>query len=237
MKSLFESILEADQSHLKYRFKQKYDELYAKINHTITPKHSILVVSMCGEKKEPSSKKEKVLAREMYLGPANQTLLKSLPELPVDWVIFSGGYGLMSQTAKINYYTDVIMDLTKEKLREMSDYLRYQRDLKKILEKGHYKKVIFTISDRWMYTLDLAELQEAAGKGCEFITFLSQDRMDQEDFTKPSNHTNIVYKNEYFEPFGATRLFLKEKIVTQYLQYIHDNSDIDIKEFIRRKVK
>jgi len=237
MKSLYSILFEGDedQAHLKYRFKQKYDDLYKRINHTITPEHSILVVSMCGGKKNPDSRKDKVEAREMYIGPANQILNDNLPNLPVDWVILSGGYGLMSQHAKINYYTDVVMELTKEKLHDMMDYLRYQRDLKKILEKGNYKKVIFTISDRWMYTLNLKELAEAAGSGCEFITFLTPQRLDDDDFEKPDNITNIEMKKSFFKIFGAPRVSMKEKITTDYLKYIHENSDISIAEFINRQ--
>ena len=242
MKSLFDFITEQSQTdqnkrqaNLRWRFKDKYDSLYSKISHTITPKHSTLVVSMCGASKDPNSKKDKVYARDMYLGPANTILKETLPNLPVDWVIFSGGYGLMSQTAKINYYTDVIMDLTKENLHEMMDYLKYQSDLLKIIKKGNYKRIIFVISDRWMYTLDLKELGEAAGKGCEFITFLTPDRLDDEDFEKPDNMINIEVKKSWLQLFGAPNIAIKEKIITDYLTYIHDNSDIDIREFIRRK--
>lgn len=237
MKTLFNFILETDQAHLKYRFKQKYSDLYSQVHHTITPKHDILIVSICSKTKDTSAKKRKMPARDVYLGRANQILSEALPDLPVDWVILSGGYGLISSNTEINYYQDAIAELSKEKLREMSDFLGYQSDLKKILEKGHYKKIIFTISDRWVYTLDFSELQKVAGEDCEFITFMSRDRMDQEDFPKPTNNTNIVYKKQYFSAFGSPNISLKEKITVDYLKYIQDHKDIGIKEFIRRVVK
>ena len=177
MKSLFNYIFEDTSSGLKYRFREKYEKLYSKINHFFTPKHSILVVSMCGGQKRKDSKDEKVEARTMYTGVPNQTLLKDLPDLPVDWIIFSGGYGLMNSTTKINYYTDVVMNLSAGSLEEMSDFLRYNDDLKKIVKAGHYKKIIFTLSDRWMRTLNLKEIGDAAGSGCEMYGFLAVKRV------------------------------------------------------------
>lgn len=192
---------------------------------------------MCTKTKDTDAKKEKMPAKDMYLGRANQILSDTITDLPVDWVILSGGYGLISANTKINYYQDAIIELSKEELHDMSDYLRYQRDLEKILEKSHYKMILFTISDRWLYTLNFEELQKAAGENCKFITFMSPDRMNQDDFPKPSNHTNIIYKDEYFKAFGSPSISLKEKIVADYLKYIQDHKDVDIKEFIRRIVK
>jgi hypothetical protein len=239
MRNLYTYFIEAsensqEQANLRWRFKDKYDSLYKKISHTLTPKHSTLVISMCGAEKNPDSKKEKVFARDMYMGPANTILKESLPNLPVDWVILSGGYGTMNQTSRINYYTDVIMDLTKENLHDMMDYLKYNSDIKKIIEKGNYKRIIFVISDRWMYTLNLKELGDTAGKGCEIITFLTPDRLNDDDFEKPDNMINIEIQKSYLKIFGAPMIAIKEKITSLYLEYIHKNSDIDIREFIRR---
>ena len=61
----------------------------------------------------------------MYIGPANQILLKTLPDLNTEWIILSGGYGLMNQTTKINYYTDIVMDLNDSTLKKLKDFCKY----------------------------------------------------------------------------------------------------------------
>lgn len=76
MRSPYEYLIEEYQSQLKYRFKEKYQSLYSKVPHFFKPEHDILVVSMCGAKKDPKARNEKIPARELFLGPANQTLLE-----------------------------------------------------------------------------------------------------------------------------------------------------------------
>lgn len=237
MKSLFDFILEEDQAHLKYRFKKKYEELYNSISHNVTPKHKTLVISMCGATKNIKGKKEKIPAREMFMGPANQTLLKVLPDLDVDWIILSGGYGLMNQTTKINYYTDVIMDLSDTELKNLRDFCKYQEDLIKVLKKGNYNRIIFTISDTWMIMLNMKEISEVVGDKCELIGFLSDKRMNDKDFEIPDNFKNIKINQSNLKQFGAGMIYIKEKITSEYLKYLQDHEDISMEKFIEKYKK
>lgn len=237
MRTLFDFILEEDQSHLKHRFKKKYSDLYNSINHNITPKHETLVISMCGATKNAKSKKEKIYAREMYMGQANQILLKTLPNVNTDWIILSGGYGLMNQTSKINFYTDVVMDLNDSTLKDLRDFCKYQEDLIKILKKGNYKRIIFTISDTWMIMLNLKEIAEIVGDKCELIGFLTSKRMNDKEFEIPSTFKNININQSNLKQFGAGMICIKEKITTEYLKYLQDHKDISMEKFIENYKK
>lgn len=225
------------QDELIHEFKRKYDSLYPRIKHNFEPQHDTLVVSMCGAKKNPISMKQKIYARDMYLGPGNTLLRKNIPTLPVDWVILSGGYGSMWQTSYIRYYDDVIMDISKAKLRDMGDYLRYHRDLKRLIKRGNYRRIIFTISDRWINTINLKELGELAGDKCELIVFLSHERLRDKKFLHPQNMINIDIPHTYLPLFGAPLTAIKEKITISYLKYINENPEIGITDYINDRVK
>lgn len=234
MKSLYTYICEElSNDKLIQKFKNKYSRLYNSIPHNLNPKNDILVISMCGATKNEKGKKEAIPAKEMFMGPANQTLLKGLDGLDVDWIILSGGYGMMNCNTKINFYDDVIMDIPKTDLKEMDSFLRYNEDLIKVIKKGNYKEIIFTLSDRWMNIIDLERIAEAAGENCKLITFLADNRKDDSNYKVPSSVININILLSYLKRFGAGIICIKEKITSEYLKHKKDYPDADIKTFIK----
>lgn len=226
MQSLFAYITEEKQSALVTEFKRKYYTLYNEISHTFTPKHDTLVISMCGETKYTG--KDEIPAREMYKGRGHQTLLKTLPDLPVDWIILSGGYGCMNQISKIHTYTDVIMDLTDTQLDEIKDYTKYTEDLVRNIQKGHYKEIYITLSHTWIRLIDWNKIIEASGDGCKIYAFpidKDKDRMpDPIIKLSPFSHSTL-------KRFHENRLYLKEKIISDFLKYKQDHKSAELRKF------
>lgn len=229
-------IQENNQAQLIGIFKKKYNSLYNKIKHDWTSQHDILLVSMCGKSKDEDSKDKKVYARNMYTGPANQLLVNNLNYDKIDWIILSGGYGCMSQRSQINYYTDVIMDLTTDSLKGLSDFLKYQEDLVRFIKKGNYKHIIFTLSDTWMCTLDLEEICQATSDDCEIICFLTKNRQNDKDFKIPDKITNIKIPDSWLKKFGSGRISIHEKIAVDYINYLLEHPNTSIKRFINTVV-
>lgn len=235
MKNLTTYIKESEQSQLKYSFKKKYNELYNKITHNFTPKNDILLISMCGHTKDKNAKNKKIPAKNLFIGPANTILADTIPNLNVDWIILSGGYGLMHSDTMINFYDDVIMNLSDTTLKELKDFCKYESDLINILKKANYKKIILTLSDTWMIMLDFENINKYLNKNCEIIGFLTDKRLNDKDFKIPENFININIKEIYLKKFGAGMISIKEKIVSEYLKYLdeHDYKNISIETFIK----
>lgn len=224
MKSLFKYLTESKST--VDTFKKKYSRLYNKISHSFTPKHDTLVISMCGETKYEG--RDRIYAREMYKGPANQTLLKVLPDLPVDWLILSGGFGMMNQTSKIHTYTDVIMELTDTELKDLKDFVKYTDDIERHIKKGNYKEIYVTLSHIWITLIDWNRIVEAAGEKCQIVVFVNDK--DYEDM--PSSIINIPINTDMTAKFHAGMIMLKEKIVTDFLTYKQEHKSATIKRFI-----
>lgn len=234
MISLFQYIYESVQEDLIKKFKSKFSSFYQKVSHTITPKHDILIISQCGDTKDTSAKSEKVPAHDLYLGPANKILNEELPQLDVDWVIMSGAYGLISNDEYINYYDDVHIEITPTTYKEMQDFTKYSEDLCKIVKKGNYKKIIFTVGIRFIYSIDFNELKQAAGDECEIIVFLPKQIRHDDDFEIPDSITCINIARGMLKTFHCAELFAKERITVEYLKYIKDHKDINIEQFIKK---
>lgn len=224
MRSLFAYITEAKQSALVTEFKRKYYKLYNEISHTFTPKHDTLVISMCGATKYTG--RDRIPAREMYVGQANQTLLKSLPDLPVDWIILSGGYGCMNQTSKIHTYTDVIMNLSETELGEIKDYTKYTEDLVRNIQKGHYKEIYVTLSHVWLRLIDWDKIAEATDPSCKIYAFPGDKDKMPDSIIKLS-----PFSQSAAEKFHADKMSLKEKVISDFLKYKQDHKSAELRKF------
>lgn len=224
MKPLYRVLLESES--LVDKFKAKYSRLYHKVNHSFTPEHSTLVISMCGDSKYEG--RDKIYARDMFQGPANQTLNKVLPDLDVDWIILSGGWGMLNQTTKIHTYDDVITELSDSELESLKDFVKYTDDLERHLKKGHYREIYVTLSHIWITMIDWERIVDAAGENCQIVVFATD-----KDYEKmPKSIINISLNDTLAKRFHAGTFSLKEKIVADFLTYKKDHKNATIKQFV-----
>lgn len=125
------------------------------------------------------------------------------------------------------------MDLSDETLKELKDFCKYEEDLIRIIKAGHYKKIIFTLSETWMTMLDMNKIAEAAGEKCELIGFLTSKLLNDEDYHLPKTFINVDIKDSYLQKFESGYIAIKEHIVTKYLERLESNPNLKIETFVK----
>lgn len=224
MKSLCSYICESGKLE---KFKQQYSVRYSRVNHDITPSHKILVITQCTKTKNEKGENEAIPAHELYLGEGGTRFLKDvLPKQPVDWIIISGGYGVVSHDTKIRYYMDNIHSLSDGDLADMSDFLKWQKDIMSIMKKGQYNTVVLCCSHFYINALDLDEFADEF-PDTEFVVF-------EDDIDAPEKFTRIDLTLKAREKFHAGMVFIKEKITCDWLEYIKNHKYININQFVKK---
>ena len=227
------SIYESKQEDLIKQFKRDYKNHYSKVYHTIKSESDILIISQCGATKNIISKDKKIHAKDMYIGPANKLLRDNLDGLNVDWVILSGAYGLINSETKINYYDDVFMDISPKTYIDLKDFTKYNEDLISIIKNHKYKKIIFTVGIRFLYSFNFQEISNYIDDDCEVIISLPDQLEDDDDFIIPKNITTYKITDDIYKRFHCAEIFAKERIAIEYVKYIRKNKDIGFKNFLR----
>lgn len=197
-------------------FKNYFSDLYNKVDHFHKKTSNILVISQCGVSK---SDKCNIPARDMYLGQANQYLLKNLKN--VDWIIISGGYGVISSNTLISPYDDDMMKITRKNMKSLKDFLRFTEDIGEIAKQG-YDEIVFCISDRWLCNIDLDYIRECSPNS-RFILFPAKDFKG----SIPDNSIEIYPTINDCSRLRSIIVWIKEKITADYL-----NSGKDICEYL-----
>lgn len=198
-------------------FKDYFSNLYSKVDHFHEKTSNILVISQCGFTK---SDKCNIPARDMYLGKGNQYLLKNLRK-DVDWIIVSGGYGVISSNTLISPYDDDMMKITRKNMKGLKSFLRFTEDIGEIAKQG-YDEIIFCVSDRWLCNIDLDYIRECS-PNAKFIIFPAKGFKGY----IPDNTVKIYPKLSDCSRLKAIIVYIKEKITADYL-----NSGKDICEYL-----
>lgn len=198
-------------------FKDYFSSLYSKVNHFHKKTSNILVISQCGVSK---SDKCNIPAKDMYLGQANQYLLNNLKK-DVDWIIISGGYGVISSDTLISPYDDDMMKITRKNMKSLKSFLRFTEDIGEIVKQG-YDEIIFCVSDRWLCNIDLDYIRECSPNS-RFILFPAKDFKG----SIPNNSVEIYPTLNDCSRLKSIIVWIKEKITADYL-----NSGKDICKYL-----
>lgn len=175
MISLYKFITEAVSENTIQKFKQAYKRRYDSVNHTMNPKHRTLVIINCTDVKSEECKDHPQSAIDAYVGQGTDWVRDAHKNDNIDIMICSGGYGLISADTKIDYYEGTFHKIPDSTREEMSDFLKYNEDLVKLIKKGNYSRIVFAISKLWSNLLDYKEISEVAGDNCELIDLTGED--------------------------------------------------------------
>lgn len=228
MISLYKFITEAVSEKTIQKFKQTYKRNYDSVNHTINPKHRTLVIINCSQTKSDECKEHSQKAIDAYTGQGTDWIRDAYKNDNIDIMICSGGYGLISADTKIDYYDDVFHEFPDSTRKEMSDFLKYNEDLVKLIKKGNYNRIVFAISSVWSNLLDYKEISEAAGDKCELIDLTNEDT--------PAEYTKIpLFSISTLRRLQAGRFNCRYKFIQLLSHEMKNNGDnIDIKKFAKK---
>lgn len=221
--------MKSNQNELIDKFTNYFNLLYPQTTHTVEKKNNILVISQCCLTKIPNA--ENIIAHTLYKGLGHKTIKKYILGLDVDWVILSGGYGVVNaRESKLSYYNDVMHDLSQTSLKKIKNIIRYNDDLIEILKQG-YDEVIFCISDHMMSLLDLDLLRSHSGKNCKFRIFMLNRKLNT-DFYIPEDAEIVTLNYSILtKKLSAPCIMLKEKIIGMYLNSEYNNINDMINDF------
>lgn len=103
-------------------------------------------------------------AREMYTGWQHKYLIKAIEKLrknsneyEIDLYIVSAGYGLISEDKIISPYNVTFNGMGANKIKEWSNYLGINKDLKSII--NEYDLVVVLLGKDYLRALDLKQLE------------------------------------------------------------------------------
>lgn len=179
MISLYKFITEAISEKTIQKFKQMYKRRYDSVNHTANPRHRTLVIINCTQTKSDECKEHSQKAIDVYIGEGTNWVRDAYKNDNIDIMICSGGYGLISADTEIDYYDDIFHEMPDSTRGEMSDFLKYNEDLVKLIKKGNYNRIVFAISSVWSNLLDYKEISKVAGDKCELIDLTNEDTPDE----------------------------------------------------------
>ena len=142
-----------------------------------------------------------------------QSMMNNLNNLKkdVDWIIVSGGYGVISSNTLISPYDDDMMKITRKNMKSLKSFLRFTEDTGEIVKQG-YDEIIFCVSDRWLCNIDLDYVRECSPNS-RFILFPAKGFKG----SIPNNSVEIYPTLNDCSRLKSIIIWIKEKITADYL--------------------